>query len=573
MGNPPQLPGGYQLDEPQSGAPKPPKGYVMEGAPPPVPPDQFAQDIATTEAWAQGHPVLGPVARFLVHGGQAAANTITGAPSFIYHAITAPPGPSEYSLTHEQRIAGRLAGIPQAAEALQAYTSGQVTPQGAASVLPEALGTGVGTVTGGATYGKLGEVAKATPAELNRVIPSRIRSGKGMGMLEQAYEAHPIAANKYLAETAKLQDELGTVGKQLPGPLQHVRDRIGLEGGNPDLGIPPDPFAFKEARTVLQQLNNEINFRNPTPADKIYMRAAGALADDIIESVKQPSPVARKGFFEDYQRMINETRRGNKAIRFAENLGPYAGAFAGYELGHELGAPIGAEFATGYLGRQLGKPIAGALMRAVINREGGPPNISTPPTPPSLAAPPSTTPPSLAMPPAPPPATTPPPTPPTAGVPSNMPTAASRAASDLAFSRLNPPEGVPENWGVDTTPAPRPLDTEAFARATVQARQELGPTAPKEKVIVRRDEILGGRPAVGDIGERLRQANPEPTRAQTKGKKPPPPPPKPIARNLPPEAYTRFLLQAKEGEITPGELERRFAKYGQPYRVTPLERG
>ena len=55
--------------------------------------------------------------------------------------------------------------------------------------------------------------------------------------------------------------------------------------------------------------------------------------------------------------------------------------------------------------------------------------------------------------------------------------------------------------------------------------------------------------------------------------KTPSPPPKPIARSLPPEAYTRFLLAAKEGEITPGELERRMAKYGAGNVIRPLDRG
>jgi hypothetical protein len=60
------------------------------------------------------------------------------------------------------------------------------------------------------------------------------------------------------------------------------------------------------------------------------------------------------------------------------------------------------------------------------------------------------------------------------------------------------------------------LDTDAFAQAMQQARKELGPKALVKDVIARRDEILGGRPVTGDIGEQSRQANPEPTRAETK---------------------------------------------------------
>jgi hypothetical protein len=60
--------------------------------------------------------------------------------------------------------------------------------------------------------------------------------------------------------------------------------------------------------------------------------------------------------------------------------------------------------------------------------------------------------------------------------PSNMPTPASRAASDAAFMRNYPPEDVPDNWGLDLHEKP----------------QAPGP----------------------DLGDRVRAANPEPTRAE-----------------------------------------------------------
>jgi len=119
--------------------------------------DRLAEDRATTEAWAQNHPILGPIARFLVTAGQTAGNAITDTPGQLYHAIVDPPTLDEASLTPEQRVVSRLGG-KQAIQAAQDYASGKVTARGAASVLPEALGTGVGQVTGGAAYGKLGEV-------------------------------------------------------------------------------------------------------------------------------------------------------------------------------------------------------------------------------------------------------------------------------------------------------------------------------------------------------------------------------------------------------------------------------
>lgn len=76
-------------------------------------------------------------------------------------------------------------------------------------------------------------------------------------------------------------------------------------------------------------------------------------------------------------------------------------------------------------------------------------------------------------------------------------------ASNAAFNRMNPPEDVPQNWGVDQSPGPQPLNSDAFAAAHQQARTELGPDAPMAQVIARRDQLAGGRPT-GDIGEQVR---------------------------------------------------------------------
>ena len=39
-----------------------------------------------------------------------------------------------------------------------------------------------------------------------------------------------------------------------------------------------------------------------------------------------------------------------------------------------------------------------------------------------------------------------------------------------------------------------------------------------------------------------------------------------------PEAYTRILLDAKEGNLSPGEADRRISKSGGKVRVMPLRR-
>ena len=205
-------------------------------------PDQFASDKAVTDAWAQDHPILGPLARFLVSGGQNAANAITKTPSQMYHAIVDPPSDEEAGLTPEQRFIYRVGG-KQAIEAGQDYASGKVTPKGAASVLPEALGTGVGQVAGGSVYGKAGDVAAdvlpgvadtlANPTKVTAPVRTAVR-----------------AANKVLA---KAPGSIGAAAGTAAGAATHIPGaaEIGAAAGYalgkevlPQVKIPGEGFGL-----------------------------------------------------------------------------------------------------------------------------------------------------------------------------------------------------------------------------------------------------------------------------------------------------------------------------------------
>lgn len=89
------------------------------------------------------------------------------------------------------------------------------------------------------------------------------------------------------------------------------------------------------------------------------------------------------------------------------------------------------------------------------------------------------------------------------------------------------------------------IDTDAYAKATEQARKELGPDASTKDVMKRRDELVApeAKGNNSDIGEKSRQANPEPTRAETK---------KPV---LPNEEHTGYA--AKKEDIVPSGTEGR----------------
>ena len=199
------------------------------------------QDRATTEAWAQNHPVLGPITRFLVAGGQNAGHAITDTPGQLYHAIIDPPTVQEAGMTPEQRVAYRLA-LKQAIEAGTDYASGKVTPKGAASVLPEALGTGVGQVAGGAVYGKTGEIA-------GEVLP------KVPAAVAPAVRATVRGINKGLAKAPGTIG--GTAGAAVGGYLGgHVGAEVGGAAGAlagrellPQVRIPGEGFGLPDRVT------------------------------------------------------------------------------------------------------------------------------------------------------------------------------------------------------------------------------------------------------------------------------------------------------------------------------------
>ena len=44
----------------------------------------------------------------------------------------------------------------------------------------------------------------------------------------------------------------------------------------------------------------------------------------------------------------------------------------------------------------------------------------------------------------------------------------------------------------------------------------------------------------------------------------------PEPHQLPPEEYTRMILAAKNGEITPGEADRRLRRYGGRTNILPM---
>lgn len=114
------------------------------------------------QAFGAQHPILGKPIRAL----DAAGGAVLGLPGSIYHAFA---DPTNDSRSKWEAVPERLLGGEAIAGALKDYGSGKVSPGGAMSVLPEAIGTGAGVVAGTGLAGRgIGAITKPGVAKLAR---------------------------------------------------------------------------------------------------------------------------------------------------------------------------------------------------------------------------------------------------------------------------------------------------------------------------------------------------------------------------------------------------------------------
>ena len=264
------------------------------------------QDRATTEAWAQNHPILGPIARFLVAGGQNAGHAITDTPGQLYHAIVDPPTmeESELGLKPEQRIAYRL-GLKQAIEAGTDYASGKVTPKGAASVLPEALGTGVGQVAGGAVYGKTGEIAGKVLPIVTEAATRALESPGGQAAkaaVSAAAKKLPAAAIKRIPYVGPVLSDVYKAGSEAAAEARAAAEPEAAASAEPTATEEPaQPLPKPKAKTVKQSTALGPNAQVQNQAEALGPRtivtdpATGRPEFSDVVAAKQAAPPETKG--------------------------------------------------------------------------------------------------------------------------------------------------------------------------------------------------------------------------------------------------------------------------------------
>ena len=264
------------------------------------------QDRATTEAWAQNHPILGPIARFLVAGGQNAGHAITDTPGQLYHAIVDPPTmeESELGLKPEQRIAYRL-GLKQAIEAGTDYASGKVTPKGAASVLPEALGAGVGQVAGGAVYGKTGEIAgkvlSKVPVATGVVKPALAKIGNAATAVGESLDPDVVGlVSPRAAHALRVAQRVGKVASTLGAEAEVAPELDATAENKPFAGEPPPKpapvlDATGENKPFAGGMDEYVPPRPKAPRTIVTDPATGRPEFSDVVEAKQAAPPETKG--------------------------------------------------------------------------------------------------------------------------------------------------------------------------------------------------------------------------------------------------------------------------------------
>jgi len=357
------------------------------------------QPIQHEGFWSTMLGDLGDIAKGAFKTGLSASAQMMGTPAPLMRRVGLTPMQDQ-----AKQMIQTVRDIPKEDQARKA--AGRSDVYTALAPVPEMLGVNVQGMEKSAQQGDVGGVlghaaaptiVAAAPLGVegaarlaNRVIPSTTRAGAGLNALtdspEAAFANHPVETPTALEAARKIRNELEVTGEKPHQIIQHymagedLRSPAGAEAAR-QIGVPPpQPMTMFEARTMLKRVNDIIRNSSGFGADAAsktslnnLKRFASALDEDISNAAKQG------GFGKDYEAMRNEYASGKRVIRAAENVGEPLGAAIGLKYGQALGEPLGAAYVGGRVGKALGKATIGKATRAVIERSGGPPRLSSVP--------------------------------------------------------------------------------------------------------------------------------------------------------------------------------------------------
>jgi len=230
-------------------------GYLSTHAAPPVRQQQSQQaspsflDRLTAgydpgaAQFAEKHPVLGPAVRFLSSAGGA----VLGAPGSLYHTLTDDLTPQEeQEFQGHTRIPGevtleRLTGAPLV-RAAQQYANPETRPtlKQAASVLPEALGQGVGTVASAELAGRGVQAVKALGSRA--VLFGKTPEGAYQSALKPSTRISPAKTQRMISTGLEENIPVSKAGvEKISGLIDDLNDQIAEKIGSGQ-GVTINPY-------------------------------------------------------------------------------------------------------------------------------------------------------------------------------------------------------------------------------------------------------------------------------------------------------------------------------------------
>jgi hypothetical protein len=500
----------------------------------------------------------------------AAADSILGVPSALYHAAADPETPEEsaaYGKGFESKIGptGRLIDrtIAQPVEhAVSDYAHGRVNIDNALSVAPEAIGTAGGSVAGGkaieAGYGKL---AGEHPAVATQAVAEHANTGGstfepttgknlagtnnaavGIAPEHAVISDRPFNAQQYQEFVATHRDLLAKNPKVAVGthfdPATGLH-RMELVGLTPSRAAATSVGASLGEGSVYDLATDEQipTGHDPNAERTISPTSVDQRMADLHANTPQKSPYTGVHYADGKLDMIDGARRGVPGangipsaeaarLRMGSQTGMGEDAPAGFYT-HKAGSLPSADMAAKANAYKVRGQMAFASTDSSEFQNGYADGVQKAV---EAGADPQTAH-KLGL--------------------NAAENAVKNSGYDGYFSPKHPnlrfhfgsTEAIPHGPSVapdlgdwqapktvklsdgttDLEPAVRNsenrIDTDAFAKATEQARAELGPNATAKDVIARRDQIVGGQPETRDVGAQSRANNPEPTRAEARGKR------------------------------------------------------
>jgi hypothetical protein len=224
------------------------------------------------EQFAQNHPVLGPAVRFLDAAGGAAMAT----PEGIYNALRHPVDTAKGAL-----------------ESIAAWKDPNVRA-GALSVLPEALGQGVGNVAGGEAIGAVApKVVKGIPEAAKRThgkIAETFRQEGGTGPIKPGVHAASRLVGMGAGHYTGIPG-LGELGGYVIAPEVAEALIPKKSGGAPAaVGETAESFSKQQRSAAYEEMNKD--FAKKTAAKAKADAAAAKAAEKLAKNAPPPNPFA-----------------------------------------------------------------------------------------------------------------------------------------------------------------------------------------------------------------------------------------------------------------------------------------